>query len=451
MSRITAVSFDADEIRIVTGLRTRRGFSVERTLTLAIHELDAFLASDHSHEYLVAVNPNEAIYKTITIPPVDAKLEAALIRAETSRLHPELLPFSCGWRIMEDIPLEGRTVREVACCLVPQQSLEPLLQPFVRHNKKVRQVVAAPVVLGTLVRAVEQTADPLLCAHDAGTSKLLFLLEDGAVTFSRSITSNERGWDAFDRQNIAMTMDYCFQSLRVRASRILVLNSPQQPPEESGPPPHLEYLKLPAELQAGLPPIVIQEYLVPFLLGSWPMPGTANLLPESYRSAQLQQTVLQRCCQFFVLGCVLLALLIVLQFVTLHRLESSIDNLRRQQGELTAIHQTHQQALAQRNQLLPALNVLDGLLAGPDIPTTLAALNGFAVPQAQLHSLAARRDKETVSLQLTGNVTANGFAAAQERFEAVAESLQRINGFTTGNRQLDPKAQTFTIEAVRKP
>ena len=98
MSRITAVSFDVDEIRIVTGLRTRRGFSVERTLTLAIHELDAFLASDHSHEYLVAVNPNEAIYKTITIPPVDAKLEAALIRAETSRLHPELLPFSCGWR-----------------------------------------------------------------------------------------------------------------------------------------------------------------------------------------------------------------------------------------------------------------------------------------------------------------------------------------------------------------
>jgi len=414
MARTTAVSFDADGIRITTGHRSRSAFTVERTLLLPADELDAFLSQDRAHEYLVAVNPEDAQFETITIPPVEAKLEATLIKTETARLHPELTPFSCGWQVIGDIPQEGRIVRKVACCLVPYHSLEPLLEPFVRHGKLIRQVIAAPVALASLVKATEPLDEPLLCAHDSGSSKLLFLLEDGAVTFSRSISSNERGWDVFDRQNVSMTMDYCFQALRVRPGRVLVLN-PFTPLDENAPPPHLEHLALPAKLQVGLPPIVMQEYQVPFLLAGWPMPATANLLPESYQSAQLQQTVLQRSSQLFMLASIVLLLLICLQLFSLNNLTAAIAGLRNQEAQLAAIHQAHRQALAQRDQIQPLIEAVTSSLAAPDIPATLVALNGLKVPQVTLHSLTAKRTKDAVNLHLSGQVAASGFAASQER------------------------------------
>lgn len=450
MARITAVSFDADGVRVVTGRRARTGFIVERLLQLATNELDQFLQQDRAREYLVAVNPEDARFETITIPPVETKLEATLIRSEAARLHPELLPFSCGWRIIGDLPQEGRTVRKVACCLVPHQSIEPLLQTFNNHGKTIRCLVAAPVILAKLVRATQPTDEPLLCAHDSGSSKLLFLLEEGAVTFSRTISSQERGWDLFDRQNIAMTTDYCFQSLRVRPARVLVLN-PTHELDEDGPPPRLEPLQLPEPLQSGLAPDIMQHYLVPFMLASWPLPASINLLPDSYRSAQLQQTVLRRSSQLFALASLLLALLIGQQLYALSNLSTAIANLQRQEGRLTEIHQTHRQAVAQRDHLQPAIDAVSGLLTAPDIPGTLVALHGLRAPQTRLTSLTAKRDKDTLTLQLSGEVTANGFAAAQERFEAFLTTLQQVRGMTLGAHRLDTKTQTFTIEAIRKP
>lgn len=450
MARITAVSFDADGVRVVTGRRARTGFIVERSLLLANHELDHFLQHDRAQEYLVAVNPEDAQFETITIPPVEPKLEATLIRSEAARQHPELQPCSCGWRIIGDLPQEGRTVRKVACCLVPQHSIEPVLELFSRHGKTIRCIVAAPVILAKLVRATQPIDEPLLCAHDAGSSKLLFLLEEGAVTFSRTISSQERGWDLFDRQNVAMTMDYCFQSLRVRPGHVLVLN-PAQPFDESAPPPRLEPLQLPEALQAGLAPVIMQDYQVPFLLASWPMPATANLLPQGYLSDRLQQTVLRRGSQLFALASLLLALLIGQQLYALGNLSTAIADLQRQEGRLTEIHQAHRQAISQRDRLQPAIDAVSGLLAAPDIPGTLVALHGLRAPQTNLTSLTAKRDKDTLTLQLSGEVTTNGFAAAQERFEAFLAALQQVRGITLGAHRLDTKTQTFTIEAIRKP
>lgn len=450
MARITAVSFDADGARVVTGRRTRAGFAVERSIKLASDQLDAFLQQDRAQEYLVAVNPEDSRFETITIPPVEPKLEAALIRSEAARLHPELLPFSCGWRVIGDLPQEGRTVRKVACCLVPHQSIEPLLETFVRHGKTVRCLVAAPMILAKLVHATQPTDEPLLCAHDDGTSKLLFLLESGAVIFSRTISSQEQGWDLFDRQNVAMTADYCFQSLRVRPARVLVLN-PTHELDADAPPPRLDPLQLPESLQSGLAPEIMQQYQVPFMLASWPLPAAINLLPDSYRSAHLQQSVLRRSSQLFAAASFVVALVIAQQLVTLRELHNAISDLQRRENGLSEIFQAHRSAVALRDQAIPVLTVINGLQAAPDIPGTMVAIDGLRVPHAGISSLTARRDKGTLTLQLTGTVATNGFAAAQERFEALLTALQQIKGVTLGTHQLDLKTQAFTIEVIRTP
>lgn len=450
MPRITAVSIDTEGTRVVTGRRTGARFTVERTLSLAGEELDAFLMQDQADDYLLAINPEDAQYETITIPPVAPKLEASLIRAETARLHPELLPFSCGWQIIGDVPQEGRTVRKVACCLTPHRCITPLLEPFIRHNKRISCIIAAPVILSALVRAVEPLAEPLLCAHDSGKSKLLFLLEGGAVTFARTIASNEYGWDAFDRQNTAMTMDYCFQALRVRPERVLVLN-PAHPLDPLAAPPLLEPLALDAALHAELPPSIMQEFLIPFLLAAWPHPPHADLMPEQYQAALRQQKLLRTATTWFGGGTALLLLLSALQLVSLNRLQTDISALINREGGLTTIHQAHRQALKQRDQVQPMITALSDLLAAADIPSTLVALNNLHIPETRFTGLVVKRDKGVVGLQLSGTVSATGFAASQERFEAVLKALQQIKGMTLGTHRLDPKNQTFTIEATRTP
>jgi len=450
MARITAVSFDADEIRVVTGRRTRSGFTVERSFMLASDQLDAFLQQDRAQEYLVAVNPENAQFETITIPPVEIKLEATLIKSEAARLHPELQPFSCSWRVIGDLPQEGRTVRKVACCLVPHQSIEPVLKTFTRHGKPISRLVAAPVALAALVRSIVNLDEPVLCAHDSGSSKLLFLLEEGAVTFSRTISSQETGWDVFDRQNVAMTADYCFQSLRVRPARVLVLN-PGSELEQDGPPPRLEALQLPELLQSGLTPEIMQQYQVPFILASWSLPTTTDLLPDSYRSAQLQQTVLQRSGQLFAAASIVVALLIVQQLFALRAVTAAITDLQRQQTGLTEIFQAHRSAVADRDQAAPILSVISGLQAAPDIPGTMVAIDQLRVPQTSINTLTARRDQESLSLQLSGVISAYSFAATQQQFETLQGALQQIKGITPGPYQLDLKTQVFTIEVIRKP
>jgi len=450
MARITAVSFDADEIRVVTGRRTRSGFTVERSFMLASDQLDAFLQHDRAQEYLVAVNPDNAQFETITIPPVETRLEATLIKSEAARLHPELLPFSCSWRVIGDLPQEGRTVRKVACCLVPHQSIEPVLKTFTRHGKPVSRLVVAPVALAALVRSAANFDEPLLCAHDSGSSKLLFLLEEGAVTFSRTISSQETGWDVFDRQNVAMTADYCFQSLRVRPARVLVLN-PSSELDQDGPPPRLEALQLPESLQNGLAPEIMQQYQVPFMLASWPLPVTTDLLPDSYRSARLQQTVLKLSGRLFAAASIVVALLIVQQLFALRAVTAAITDLQRRETGLTEIFQAHRAAVADRDQAAPVISVISGLQAAPDIPGTMVAINQLRVPQTSINTLIARRDQGSLSLQLSGVITANSFAATRQQFETLQGALQQIKGITPGPYQLDLKTQAFTIEVIRTP
>ncbi|HSR58372.1 MAG TPA: hypothetical protein VLL57_09285, partial [Candidatus Binataceae bacterium] len=325
MSLVTTFSFEENCIRIVSGQRRGSIFKLELTESIATDQLDDYLSGCTANNFLVAVNLPDTIYETITIPPADNKLTGTLIKSEATRLHPELIPFSLGYQVVGDIPLEGKIVRKVACCLIPHQTLTALLEPFIRHNKTVRGLVAAPTALAALARTC-QLGDTLLCAHDAGSVKNLFLSENGAVSFARVLSSNGPGWDAFDRQSVSMTMDYCFQSLRLKPSHILVLN-PQEEAEQDAPPPRLTPLEPPAAIVA--PRETFQEYLVGLALAAYPIPTTADLLPEPYLTERAHQRWLRGLTHFFTLASVIMAVVVGIRLLSISTLHRSITALQR--------------------------------------------------------------------------------------------------------------------------
>lgn len=448
--RITAVSFEADGVQIITVQTTRSSMIVERTLTLQTDQLDAFLANDTASTYLVAINPTDAIFETLQIPPVDRKLEATLVHNEAVRLHPELGHFSCAYQVLGDIPGEGRIIRKVACCLISRQTLLSVLEPFIRNNKTVRQMVAAPHALAALVTdQLGTTHDPLLCAHDDGHSKTLFLLENGAVSFSRSVASNDYGWDPIDRQNVSMTLDYCFQALRTQASRVILLN-PDQQDDTDRPFPRLEAIEMPVPL-ADITAETRQTMLVPLTLALYQFPSQQDLLPDDYCTERFKQQLFQTGSKLSAGIAVIMLLLIILCLASIRSTRETIKVLRAQETKLTETVQAHQQILAEKNALQPLLTIWNMYVAGADIPHTLAAINSPATNAVNLTSLKLKREKETVTLTLDGTISGTGFASVQERLEAYMAALRTIRGMQITRNQLDPKGQTFTLEAAYKP
>lgn len=450
MPLITAVSFEADDVQIVTVQSTGAGLVIERCITLNRSEFDAFLSVDRSPEYLVAINPPEAIFETIQIPPTAKKLEATLIRSEAGRLHPELSSFACAYQVLGDTPSEGRVIRKVACCLISHQVIMPALEPFIRHNKIVRQMIATPHILSALVADVaDSSSEPILCAHDDGQRKTLFLLENGVASFSRSIVSNGYGWDPLDRQNVAMTLDYCFQALRVRSTRVLVLN-PLHEEDPNLPPPHLEHLETPL-LFKEIAVETLNTALVPLTLAAYKFPEQYDLLPSAYSAERLKQKLFTLNFYLFAGIALCVSLLIIFRLVSISTTEETIKGMRAGETKLVDTVQDFQTAQADKNALQQMLAVWNEVQTAADIPHTLVALNNIQVDSVQLTSLVLKREKEAVAITLAGTVNSTGYAQKQARFEAYLAALQGIQGMQTANKQMDPKGQLFTIEAVYKP
>ncbi|CAH2032360.1 hypothetical protein [Trichlorobacter ammonificans] len=449
MAAITAISFESDGIRIVSGHHASGAFVPERALTLAESELDAFLANDRSRSYLVAISPADTLYETVTIPPVEAKLTALVARNEAARNHPELQEFSCAVQVIGDLPVEGRTIRRVACCLVPHDDIQPILEPFIRHNKIVQTMVAAPFALATLLRGLEDGGNgTLLCAFDGGVTKTLFLAEDGAVVFARSIASAAYGWDLFDRQNVTMTLDYCFQTLRMRPERVIALNMPQEDDPE-GPPPRMTAL-------SAIPGIVadaelLQHYLVPLALATLPVQASGNLLPAAYSMQIAQQGVLRQAKRGCLVVLALLLVLVGLRGLSIRELRQDIAVLKRQEASLAVIHDAHQEARRQRDADQPLIAAMNAILAPPDIPRFLVAFERVRKSGATITAIQAARDKDTVLLNVTGTTSSDSYAAAQREFETVLSSLQQLSGLVVTGRQLDLGTRVFTVGATYKP
>lgn len=440
---LTAVSFDADAIRVVKARQSKGSLTVEQTIAIPATDLDLFLSTDRSPGYLLILNSPEAIFETIQIPPVENKLVGSLVQTEIKRLHPELSAFSCAWRVIGDQAVEGRTVKRVACCLLEEHLIEPILEPFIRNRKQIRQIVATPY---TLARLIENsplgTGKSLLCAHDCGSFKTIFLLEQGIVSFSRNVPSQGTGWDDLDRQNLTMTSDYCAQALRVRPEQFVTTNTDQPP---------APLLPAPLPDTAALATDTVYQYLPALAALLYPLPASEDLRPESYRQELFQQISLTNTLYFFAMATSVTLVATFFYLFSVISNMSEISRLRQQEQTLRSVHSAYQAALHTQSAIEPLLGSIKSLQAPPYLPDLLVKMPAPPAGPIQIRHFSAKKEKELISLQLSGVISETSYAGAQARFESIGANLAQVNGLTQTTRKLDPKDQTYTIEGNFKP
>lgn len=443
MSQLAAVSFDADAIRVVKAGLTRGSLTFERSLTFTDEEFEEFLRLDNSSGYLVSANPPDAIYETITIPPVEPKLTGRIVQTELKRLHPELGPFIAAHRVIGDIVQDGRTIRRIACCIVQQDLVSSLLEPFIRNGRPVRQIGASPWLLAQHVaQNGAELPQTLLCAYDEGERKTLLVQEQGAVLFTRQIPSEGRGWGTLDRQNVTMTLDYCFQSLRIRPGGAVAVNS------EDPPPPFFPF-------DPGIPPGISAEVFMehPSQIASllYQLSAAEDLRPEQYQKALKEQDLISTAARFFAAAAIIAVIALAFQSYAIMTLTRTLNAKRPPAAGLQETMAAYRSAMEKRGAVEQQITLLNNKHAEPSLPGLLAALHLHQLPDVSIQGLALKRDKEGILLTANGTIEAVSLSGAQERFELLIRQLDKTHGLKTGSSKLEPAGKKFTVEARYTP
>jgi len=300
-----------------------------------------------------------------------------------------------------------------------------------------------PNALASMVEASATGTDStLLCAHDGGTQKTIFALEEGAVTFVRHVPSDAPGWSEFDLQNISMTLDYCFQALRIRPTITIALNA-------SEPPSPMKKFEPPEEIQRQSDISFEYQHLLAAL--AYPLPKEQQLLPEEYTNELANQDILSWGIKIFSTAILITVFLAAYFLYSITSLKKDIALLRLKDLDLHPVLAAYNEAAQERGKIEPLLNAISAENAMPSVPALLKILPPPPPHPASVKFLTVKRDKDTITFQLSGAISSPNYAAAQDIFEQYALKIAAVPGVTVTTRKMESKEQTFTIEAGYKP
>jgi hypothetical protein len=439
MSLHSILCFDSETVKILTF--KGRGETVERATTINLGEFEAFLSADGSDDYQIIIDSPDTQYEIITIPPVEPKLIPRITQLEYQRQHPEHPPFTAFYQPIDEVTDDGKTFKRVACCMIPIDQMASVLEPFIRYNKSVSLITPLPTALAHLLAVIPETLQQtLLCVYDSGEQKCIFLLEKGCVTMVRHVPSAGAGWGELDIQNITMTLDYCFQALRVRPSRTIALNGKQevQLPLPLTPFTPLGIIPLSHELQ--------QEYLPHLAVMAFMGTSKEDLRPKSYLTALKHQGLLRKGTWFFFVGSLVVALLAFNALFSILSLKSELDTARKSEHTLPALLSSYHAVQQERSTAEPLVTAMNVLQSTPTLLELLASLPDFPRDTVRIDTLMTQKTGDIVSFNITGTLAEKSFAAQQGRFEEILASLAQLKGLTVTSQQLDQKMQVFTIE-----
>lgn len=438
------VRFDSETVKILT--YKQRGSSVERTTTIPNSDFEAFLAEDPSDDYQVLLDTPDVQYEIITIPPANPKLISRITEIEFRRLHPEYPPFTAFYQTIDEVTQDGKTFKRIACCMVPDDYLASVLEPFIRYNKHVTLITPLPTALAHLLAVTPDTLQQtLLSVYDSGEQKCIFLLEKGCVTMVRHVPSAGAGYSELDLQNITMTLDYCFQALRVRPSRTVALNGGEE--VQLSPP-------LTPFTPTGIAPLsheLQEEYLPHLAVMAFMGRSKEDLRPKSYMTALRHQNLLRKGAWSFLAGSLVVALLAFNALFSILSLKSELDTARQRERTIPELLASYHAVQQERSKAEPLVTAMNAQLSTPTLPELLVTLPDFPVGTARISSLMTKKSGDAISLNLSGTLSEKTFASLQSRFEDMLVRLAQLKGLKAATQQLDQKTQVFTIEMKNKP
>lgn len=424
--------------------------AVHDASTFPHEELDAYLKSCRAKTCILCCNPTFFHQDTFNLPPAASKFYESLIRVEVQKSHPDLQKFTFFYRIIGDVTIDGILFNKVAVFSYTDESISEYISLFNDRGKIISNIYAAPYPIFNLAAAscLEDPDKARLVLASIPNEKLILLSMNGEPGFIRRIPSANVELRAADIQNINMTIDYCFQSLRIRPTEALLLNLHESPAES---PQRLAISLRPASLSplTTIAPELVENYLAPLAaaLHHAAVPSLCDITPDEYDGFKTAKKILTAAIMTMILLSTLLTGLILTQRLVISDLKSSIAAIRGQISRSGKELETYRKLDDEAKGFSRPIEELNKLNATINPASALSSLYLFNSPGCKLRQLSTQKGDGFMGVHLEGDLDSAGYGETQKMYEEALARLLKIPGYSIASSSVDINKKTFIIEA----
>jgi len=438
---------------VVQAVRTSisgSGVTVRDARTFPHDELDGYLAACPEKSCILCCNPPTFYQDIVYLPPAADKFYDSLVRAEVRKNHSDLTSFSLFFRTIGEAIIDGSQYNKIAAFSYNDELLSDYIAVFSRNGKVISHLYAAAY---PIFRLASSTCPPdarearIIIAALPG-EKLVLLSEREEFEFIRKIPSAETALLSADILNINMTIDYCFQTLRVRPMEAVMFN-PGETVEETSIPLAVPSRSVCPLAMASVPHDIVRDYIAPLAatLHVAESPDECDILPADYVAFKQNKRILTTGAMILTALALLLAGLVVAERMTIADQNARIGALRAQLGSAGAEVAAYRQLDTDVRALDNPLAFLNKLNSSMNPETALATL---ALPAKAAYSLKAvtlKKGDSAITIHLDGTILVPGFRETQTVFEEIVAAMKQAPGYSVTSSSVDVKQKTFSVEA----
>lgn len=451
MTSISSLYFDGAIVQVVTACFSGGMITIKDTHTFPFDDLDDYLSNCREKSFIICCNPLSFHQDIVYLPPAASRQYDKLVRNEVQKVHPELTSFSTFHTAVGQMTIDSKVFNKIAVFSYADNFLSGVMALFNNHGKVISQVYAAPYSIFKLIAST--------CTTDANKArifiaslpgeKLLLVGENNELEFIRKIPSSDTELLPVDLQNINMTLDYCFQTLRVRPVEAVMLDQSEISGEQS------TLLSVP--LRFSLPPVlenvshdIITDYIAPLAaaLHHFRSPRIGNILPSEYATFNTHKKLLTAASMLMFVLTLLLGGYLVTETLIISELKSKIGRLRTELSGSANEIATFKKLDAEVILLKQPLDFSNKHISSLNPATALAALILPVSQEYMIKGITVQSGGVSLPVRIEGAINVSGYSNTQATYEKLVSHVAKLPGYAVSSSSVDIKLKTFGIQAI---
>jgi hypothetical protein len=440
LKKTVAVSFEGNNIKIVHTSLKGKTLSIDKSDIIPNEDFDNYLQNEKAVEFIVTYEFKESYHNVLTVPVLKPKYLEKVVEAEIRKIVGKgdfsFVYFPLGEKVIEN-----------------RKSLEIFY--FAVHNAEIRNIVDRFHNNGKIVKALFPSVFSAAALFEDSTSekanmgvlgidkqRTVFFMKNHIIHFIRNYESLDAEFSDFDVQNINMTINYCFQNIRITPSSVILLGRLTESSNiNTLPTAPLASLYKTEQIQCSRE--VLNEYFLP--IASNFAPNSSNILSNEFKNVYNIRNYLSYASAIFIFLTILCLGFISFEVKGIINKKEQIKSIAKNRPDIQRIYAEYIRREDKINKLMPVINFLNR--NSPEIQKLLTNLSEIDIQSIKYNSIEARaKDEHTFLVLINGTSTDNTYSSLQASFSTMVRALEKIKGIEIKEKSINLQDKSFRLE-----
>jgi len=333
-------------------------------------------------------------------------------------------------------------MREVFVFAVRNDEINGIVNRFVSRDKLVKAFYPDIFVIASMIDSKDK---PVLCVIEAGLNKTLFLVNKGNVCFVRTVQSLEHGLGDLDIQNINMTTNYCWQSLKMGPSIIMLTEhlcrNYNATMSAAAPIACLTQRYVSAKSE------IAHDYTAAVSVLLVPASGKINLLTKEFkRFFQVRQFLIYSSFLFLILSFIG-AGYAAYSTTKIAEMKMRLTSARKTLPGIEGIITAYDGKSEDLNRYAPYLALINSSTSTPDLQGFLFLLSELNIESVKFVSISVTPGEHVLHSELKGSVKLDSYGDAQRDYQLLVDRIGKLKGIIVTDHSFDIIKKEFQIKA----